>query len=74
MKKGHYIWNRVERINKKSLPELVTDSFDNWVRDLKRDWRHLSESRKEILRYRVARERNKMNENLNKLGYEKYYN
>tara|TARA_Y100001938_G_C7989602_1_gene378754 strand:- start:439 stop:672 length:234 start_codon:yes stop_codon:yes gene_type:complete len=73
MNKGHYIWNRAERVDESDMPNIVTDSFDNWVKNLKREWNFLSEPRKKVLIYRIQKERNKMNENLVKLGYPKHY-
>jgi hypothetical protein len=70
---GHYIWNRAERVDDINMPKIVTDSFDSWVNNLKGEWDYLSDSRKQMLIYRIAKERNKMNENLKKLGYSKHY-
>ena len=69
-----YIWNRAERVDDKLMPNVVTDSFDNWKDDVQRDFKYLSESKRKTAQYRIIRERNKMNESLVKLGYEPHYN
>jgi hypothetical protein len=68
-----YIWNRAEKVDNKFMPERVTNSFDDWKDDVQRGFKYSSESKRKIAQYRIIRERNKMNENLNKLGYESHY-
>ena len=63
-----YIWNRAERVTQ-NMPNVVIESFKKWEDDIKRDWAYLPEEKKQLIRYRITREKNKMNESLVKLGY-----
>ena len=67
-----YLWNRAERVQGGDMPHVVINAFKVWRNDLKREWKHLSKHRKRVLKYRIVHEQDKMNDNLHKLGYEKY--
>ena len=30
MRRGHYIWNRAERVDPSIMPQVVLESFDKW--------------------------------------------
>ena len=30
MNKGHYIWNRAERVDKENMPHVVVEAFNKW--------------------------------------------
>ena len=71
-KKGHYIWNRADRVDQSVMPHAVISYFQEWRADLQRDWKYLSKERKSALTHRINREKRNLNESLLKLGYSEY--
>jgi hypothetical protein len=70
MKRGHYIWNRVERVDEKLMPKVVVDAFNRWQFDESRHLDHVSREQKAQILYRIKKQRNQMEENLASLGYQ----
>ena len=70
MKKGHYIWNRVERVDKENLPHVVTEAFASWEADESKHLEYLSEDKKRRVIYNINKQRKQMKENLYFLGYQ----
>ena len=70
MKKGHYIWNRVERVDKEKLPHVVTEAFASWEADESKHLKYLSEAKKVEILCNINKQRKQMKENLYFLGYQ----
>jgi len=70
MSKGHYIWNRVERVDKKNLPHVVVNAFNEWQSQESRHLEYLSEDKKRRVIYNINKQRKQMKENLYFLGYQ----
>jgi hypothetical protein len=70
MKRGHYIWNRAERVDKKLMPKVVVDAFNRWQADEVRHLDHVPREQKAQILYRIKKQRNQMEENLSNLGYQ----
>jgi hypothetical protein len=70
MKKGHYIWNRAERVDEKLMPKVVVDAFNRWQADEIRHLDHVSREQKSYILYRVRKQRRQMEESLSNLGYQ----
>ncbi len=70
MKKGHYIWNRVERVDKEKLPHVVTEAFASWEADESKHLEYLAEDKKRRVIYNINKQRKQMKENLYFLGYQ----
>jgi len=70
MSKGHYIWNRVERVDKKNLPHVVVNAFNKWQSQESRHLEYLSEDKKRRVIYNINKQKKQMKENLYFLGYQ----
>ena len=70
MSKGHYIWNRVERVDKKNLPHVVVNAFNKWQSQESRHLEYLSEDKKIRVIYNINKQKKQMKENLYFLGYQ----
>ena len=70
MKRGHYIWNRADRVDEKLMPKVVVDAFNRWQTDEVRHLDHVSREQKAHILYRVRTQKRQMKENLSNLGYQ----
>jgi len=70
MNKGHYIWNRAERVDDKLMPHVVIDAFNKWQKKQSKGLRFKSEKGRTNALARIKRQKKQMEENLASLGYE----
>ena len=70
MKRGHYIWNRAERVDKKNMPKVVVDAFNKWQKAQSKGLMFKSEKGRFNALARIKRQKKQMEENLASLGYE----
>ena len=70
MKRGHYIWNRAERVDKKNMPKVVVDAFNRWQEAQAKGLMFKSEKGRFNALARIKRQKKQMEENLASLGYE----
>jgi len=66
-----YIWNRADRVPKENMPHVVEDAFKRWEEDQFKNFEHLSDERKLLVRQKVSKQLREKNVNLIKLGYYK---
>ena len=66
-----YIWNRADRVDPKLMPKVVEEAFKKWTQEQYKDFKDLTEEKKQKINYRVCVEMGKMNYNLRQLGYYK---
>ena len=64
-----YIWNRIDKVNPKLMPQVVEDAFNEWTKEQYKNFKDLTEERKSEVNYRVIMQMGKMNYNLKQLGY-----
>jgi len=64
-----YIWNRADRVDPKLMPDVVQEAFNKWTKEQYKDFKDLSEEKKNKINYRVCVEMGKMAYNLRQLGY-----
>ena len=64
-----YIWNRIDKVNPKLMPQVVEDAFNEWTKEQYKNFKDLTEERKSEVNYRVIVQMGKMNYNLKQLGY-----
>jgi hypothetical protein len=69
MKRGHYIWNRAERVDKENMPHVVIDAFNKWQKIETKDLNFKSEKGKANTIARIKRQKKQMEQNLTYLGY-----
>ena len=69
-KHRHYIWNRAERVDKKLMPQVVVDAFNEWQKGELRGLKSMTEDYRDKTIARVNRQRKQMEQNLASLGYE----
>ena len=65
-----YIWNRVEKVDKEKMPQLVEEAFNKWVKEQCKDFSDLSEERKVQINHKISVQMGKKNCNLKQLGYD----
>ena len=68
-----YIWNRAKRVDKKLMPKVVINCFEDWKSNEPSGWKTLDDKKRKSLMIRINREQNKMNESLVELGYDPYW-
>ena len=66
-----YIWNRADRVDPKLMPKVVEEAFKKWTQEQYKDFKDLTEEKKQKINYRVCVQMGKMNYNLRQLGYYK---
>ena len=66
-----YIWNRADRVDPKLMPKVVEDAFNKWTKEQYKNFKELTEEKKQKVNYRVVVEMGKMHYNLRQLGYNK---
>ena len=66
----HYIWNRAERVDKKNMPHVVIDAFNEWQKAELKGLMSMTEEYKKKTLTRVNKQKKQMEENLASLGYE----
>ena len=49
-----YIWNRAEKVDPKLMPKVVEDAFNKWAKEQYKDFKNLTEERKQEINYRVV--------------------
>lgn len=64
-----YIWNRMDRVPKESMPHIVKDCFNEWHKKETQNLYKLNDNEKRLLNLKVAKQLRNMNENLERLGY-----
>ena len=64
-----YIWNRADRVDPKLMPDVVKEAFNKWTKEQYKNFKDLTEEKKEKINYRVCVEMGKMAYNLRQLGY-----
>lgn len=72
MKKGHYIWNRADRVDSSVMPQVVLESFDEWRKDLMKEYKFANEKRKTQILNTIKRQKINLDYNLERLGYGQY--
>ena len=72
MRRGHYIWNRAERVDPSIMPQVVLESFDKWHKDLIKEYKHANESRRTQILNTIKRQKINLDYNLERLGYGQY--
>lgn len=72
MKKGHYIWNRADRVDSSVMPQVVLESFDEWQKDLMKEYKFANEKRKTQILNTIKRQKINLDYNLERLGYGQY--
>tara|TARA_B100000989_G_scaffold162577_1_gene121407 strand:- start:5672 stop:5893 length:222 start_codon:yes stop_codon:yes gene_type:complete len=72
MKKGHYIWNRADRVDSSVMPQVVLESFDEWHKDLMKEYKFANEKRKTQILNTIKRQKINLDYNLERLGYGQY--
>ena len=53
------------------MPKVVEDAFKKWTQEQYKDFKDLTEEKKQKINYRVCIQMGKMNYNLRQLGYYK---
>jgi hypothetical protein len=69
MKRGHYIWNRAERVNKENMPHVVIEAFNKWQMAQTKSLEFKSEKGKANTLSRIKKQKKQMEQNLTYLGY-----
>jgi len=64
-----YIWNRMDKVDSKLMPQVVEDAFNKWTKEQYKNFQDLTEEGKNQVNYRVIVQMGKMNYNLKQLGY-----
>lgn len=70
MNKGHYIWNRAERVDEKNMPHVVVEAFNKWQRRKMNHFNLKNDHGKSLVLSTINRQKKQMKENLTSLGYE----
>ena len=60
MNKGHYIWNRAERVDDKLMPNVVIDAFNKWQKKQSKGLRFKSEKGRANALARIKRQKKQM--------------
>lgn len=69
MRKGHYIWNRAERVDKENMPHIVIEAFNKWQKAELKGLMNMTEEYKKKTLTRVNKQKKQMEQNLTYLGY-----
>jgi len=69
MRKGHYIWNRAERVDKENMPHIVIEAFNKWQKAELKGLMNMTEEYKKKTLARVNKQKKQMEQNLTYLGY-----
>ena len=72
MRKRHYIWNRADRVDSSVMPQIVLESFDEWRKDLMKEYKHANENRRTQISNTIKRQKINLDYNLERLGYGQY--
>jgi hypothetical protein len=72
MRKGHYIWNRADRVDPSVMPQVVLESFNEWRKDLMKEYKCGNEDRKAQILRTIKKQKINLVYNLERLGYEQY--
>jgi len=70
MNKGHYIWNRAERVDKENMPHVVVEAFNKWQKAEFKGLMSMTEEYKKKTLTRVNKQKKQMEQNLASLGYQ----
>ena len=72
MRKRHYIWNRADRVDPSVMPQRVLESFNEWRKDLLKEYEHANENRRTQISKIIKRQKINLDYNLERLGYGQY--
>lgn len=72
MRKGHYIWNRADRVDSSVMPQVVLESFNEWRKDLMKEYKCANEDRKTQILRTIKKQKINLVYNLERLGYEQH--
>lgn len=70
MNKGHYIWNRAERVDKENMPHVVVEAFNKWQKKELQSLITMTEDFQNKTLAKVDRQKKQMEQNLASLGYQ----